>query len=80
MGSEGWLVALEGITKGSGRNGPLVFYHTICMIILASSVQGALRKLLESDLITFEEGSYKVSDKFFQMYLLRLQQSERIFL
>ena len=46
----------------------------------ASSVQGALRKLLESDFITFEEGSYKVSDKFFQMYLLRLQQSERIFL
>ena len=55
-------------------------YDTICMIILASSVQGALRKLLESDFITFEEGSYKVSDKFFQMYLLRLQQSECVFI
>ena len=40
-------------------------YDTICMIILSCSVQGALRKLLESGFITFEEGSYKVSDKFF---------------
>ena len=35
----------------------------------ASSVQSALRQLLDKDLITVEQGSYRIDDRFFGFWL-----------
>ena len=36
-----------------------------------SSVQSALKGLLEKDFVTLEEGAYEVYDKFFALWLNR---------
>ena len=35
----------------------------------ASTVQGAIKVLLDRDFITNDDGSYQVNDKFFAQYL-----------
>lgn len=39
----------------------------------ASAVQAATRKLMESDLLTFEDETYYVPDILFRLYLRKLQ-------
>ena len=46
----------------------------------ASAVQAAARKLLESDLLTLENGIYFIPDILFRMYLLRLKNNSTEFL
>lgn len=44
--------------------------HKIDQPTGASSVQGAIKVLLDRDFVTSEEGYYQLSDKFFAQYLL----------
>lgn len=46
----------------------------------ASAMQAAARKLLESDLLTLENGIYFIPDILFRMYLLRLKNNSTEFL
>jgi len=46
------------------------FLHTYKLT--ASSVQGALKGLLEKDFVTAELGVYSVYDRFFELWLKRL--------
>lgn len=46
----------------------------------ASAMQAAARKLLESDLLTLENGTYFIPDILFRMYLLRLKNSNTEYL
>ena len=39
--------------------------------LTASSVQGAIKGLLDKDFVTCELGEYKVYDKFFEIWLLK---------
>ncbi len=41
--------------------------------LTASSVQGAVKGLLEKDFITYELGTYSVYDKFFELWLKRME-------
>ena len=42
-------------------------------LLSASSVQAAVRKLMEYDLLTVDNGTYCISDVLFRMYLVRLR-------
>lgn len=46
----------------------------------ASAVQSAAKKLMELDLLTVEDGVYRIPDVMFRMYLQRLTQPDIIFL
>ncbi len=46
----------------------------------ASAVQAAARKLMESDLLAIENGTYFIPDILFRMYLLRLKNSNTEYL
>lgn len=37
--------------------------------LTASSVQGAIRQLLDRDFVTYDEGVYQLQDRFFEVYL-----------
>ena len=39
-------------------------------ITSGSSVQSAVKGLLEKDFITFEKGDYKIYDRFFELWIL----------
>ena len=49
-------------------------------LLSASSVQAALKKLMELDLLTVENGLYYIPDILFRMYLLRLKDRNREFI
>ena len=42
--------------------------------LTASSVQGAIKGLLDKDFVTCELGEYKAYDKFFEIWLLKQSQ------
>ena len=53
--------------------GTFIKKHTL---LSASSVQAAMKKLLDLDLITTDNGYYTIPDHFFSLYIRKLMECE----
>jgi len=47
-------------------------------LLSASSVQAAMKKLLDLDLITMDDGCYTIPDRFFSLYIKKLMKCDKI--
>lgn len=67
-----YAIAKEGKAEKI-TGGAFIKKHSL---LSASSVQAAMKKLLELDLITLDDGFYTIPDHFFSLYIRRLMGSD----
>ena len=67
-----YAIAKEGKAEKI-TGGTFIKKHTL---LSASSVQAAMKKLLDLDLITTDNGYYTIPDHFFSLYIRKLMECE----